>query len=137
MTIWVDGARSKEGKAGAAAVTQDGSGGWKERRWHLGTNKEVVDAELYAITEALKPGRGWRFQPETRVINIFTDSRAALQRITKGVSSEVGQWLVRRIVERTENIRRASGQVTLRWVPAHSGIEGNQRADEAARSAAS
>lgn len=60
MTIWVDGARSKEGKAGpTTAVTQDGSGRWKERRWHLGTNKEVVDAELYVIAEALcKAGAG-------------------------------------------------------------------------------
>ena len=32
----------------------DGPGGWIARRFHLGTNKEVFDAEIYAIYQALR-----------------------------------------------------------------------------------
>ena len=47
-TIWTDGPRLESGEVGAACVWQS-PGGWTGRRFHLGTNKEVFDAEVFAI----------------------------------------------------------------------------------------
>ena len=47
-TLWTDGPRLDSGEVGAACVwrTLSGSTG---QRYHLGTNKVVFDAEVYAI----------------------------------------------------------------------------------------
>ena len=44
-TIWTDGSRLDSGKVGAACVWETPSG-WTGHRFHLGTNKEVFDAEV-------------------------------------------------------------------------------------------
>ena len=33
--------------------TREDPGGWTERRFHLGTNKEIFDAEVSAVYQAL------------------------------------------------------------------------------------
>ena len=50
-TIWTDGSRLDSGAIGAACAWQMEEG-WTGRRFHLGTNKEVFDAEIYAIYQA-------------------------------------------------------------------------------------
>ena len=53
-TIWTDGSRLDSGKIGAACVWRIlGPCGWAGCRYHLGNNKEVFDAEVYAIIQAL------------------------------------------------------------------------------------
>ncbi|KAI9041807.1 putative RNA-directed DNA polymerase from transposon X-element [Aspergillus affinis] len=50
-----------------------------------------------------------------------------------------GQYVLRAIYERIRTLRGSSMQqedIELRWIPAHIGIEGNERADEAAKRAA-
>lgn len=51
-------------------------GGWTGRRYHLGNNKEVFDAETYAILRALKIFD--RRQESGRSYTIFADSTAAI-----------------------------------------------------------
>ena len=46
--IWTDGSRLDSGAVGAACTWQS-SEGWEGRRFHLGNNKEVFDAEVFAI----------------------------------------------------------------------------------------
>ena len=48
-TIWTDGSRLDSGSVGAACTWRTPGG----RRFHLGNNKEVFDAEVYAIHQAL------------------------------------------------------------------------------------
>ena len=60
-TIWIDGSRFNSGAVGAACAWQTNEG-WAGRHFHLGNNKEVFDAEVFAIYQALKifegPSRG-------------------------------------------------------------------------------
>ena len=52
-TVWTDRSRLESGKVGAA-VAWWRNGGWTGRGTYLGTNKEVFDAEVFAIYQALK-----------------------------------------------------------------------------------
>ena len=53
-TIWTDGSRLDSGRIEAACAWQNQDGEWTGRCFHLGNNKEVFDAEAYAIYRALK-----------------------------------------------------------------------------------
>ena len=76
--IWTDGSHLDSGKVGAACDWETPSW-WTGRRFHLGTNKEVFDAEVYAVYQALcsldqRQERDYRY-------TIFVDSTAAIGRI--------------------------------------------------------
>ena len=51
-TVWTDGSRQETGEVRAACVWET-PGGWTGQRYHLATNKEVFDAEVFAIYRAL------------------------------------------------------------------------------------
>ena len=51
-TIWTDGSRLGDGRVGAACAWRTPRG-WTGRRFHLGINKEIFGAEVYAIYLAL------------------------------------------------------------------------------------
>ena len=92
-TIWTDGSRFGSGKVGAACAwwTREG---WTNRRFHL-DNKEVFDAEIFAIYQALGVFRAR--QESGRKYTVFSDSQSAIRRAgpppegtTEG--SEVPGW---------------------------------------------
>jgi ribonuclease HI len=63
-------------------------------KYHLGNRKEIYDAELYAIAEALQAAIQRHIEtPNERKIRVFTDSTAALKRIQEA-GRGAGQWLV-------------------------------------------
>ena len=51
-TVWTDGSRLDSGRIGAAWAWQH-RGEWREEGIFLGTNKEVFDAEVFAIHRAV------------------------------------------------------------------------------------
>ena len=53
LIVWTDGSRNEDARVGAAAVYKQKEK-WNTVRRHLGTNKEVFDAELYALGMALR-----------------------------------------------------------------------------------
>ena len=64
-TVWTDGSRLGSRALGAACAWQTEEG-WTGKRFHLGTNKEVFDAEVYAIYQALRifeerQQSGWKY----------------------------------------------------------------------------
>ena len=54
-------------------------GGWTERGTYLGTNKEVFDAEVFAILRAVRLLH--ERAEEGQIYTIFSDSQAAVARI--------------------------------------------------------
>ncbi|KAH8743751.1 hypothetical protein F5883DRAFT_440660 [Diaporthe sp. PMI_573] len=73
---------------------------------------------------------------------IFTDCQEAMSRVD-GLRhiSPTDQWLrgdpiLRKLVARSQYFCGVGVEVEIRWVPGHSGVEGNVHADAAARSAA-
>ena len=131
-TVWTDGSRFDSGEVGAACVWKDGEV-WMGSRYHLGTNKEVFDAEVFAIFHALKACERGQFSG--RRYTVFSDSQAAILHIRTGEIGPGQQW-ARAAIEVCSRLVQRGNEVPARWVPAHVGIEGNEVADRFAKEAA-
>jgi ribonuclease HI len=87
----------------------------------------VYAAELKGIHMALEIARDLG-----RGTVIFSDSQGALKAI-RDPGRPSGQYIISQIVECLNSLPR--GKISLRWIPAHRGIPGNERADIAAKEA--
>ena len=130
-TIWTDGSRLDSGKVGAVCAWETPSG-WTGRRFHLGTNKEVFDAEVYAIYQALR-NLDQRQERDHRY-TIFVDSTAAIDRIQSDLPGP-GQHFAAAAIEACTGILSRSNTVVVRWVPAHHNVP-NKIANRYAKAAA-
>jgi ribonuclease HI len=134
LTFWTDGSRQENKSVGAAVVWLDGQNGDYHRKGtYLGNNKEIFDAELFALGEAVKHAA--REAEDARNITIFTDSQATLTRIQDDTEGP-GQALTRRIIAWEKEIIDSGREIEYRWCPGHAGVPGNEEADQTAKSAA-
>jgi ribonuclease HI len=126
VQIYTDGSKSTQG-VGAGVVTRHT--GQREqivgRRMH--SSASIFSAELYAIKLALQSLKGKR----RITCAIYIDSRSAIQAIKCGSRN----GLVIDIMELLVVLQKRGVVVELCWIPGHTGIQGNELADEAAKSA--
>ena len=118
-------ARRATGEVGAACVWES-PGGWTGCRYHLGSNKQVFDAEVFAVYQALsvieqRQGRG-------RQYTIFFDSTSAITRVGDN-SLGPGQRFAVAAIEVCNRIITNDNSVTIWWALAHSGATGNEVAN--------
>lgn len=93
----------------------------------LGKHATVFQTEIYALLWCIE--ENIRRTYKNKQILIITDSQAALKALlTCKTSSRLVDECLQRITELAEHNR-----VKLVWVPGHSGIPGNEKADELAR----
>jgi ribonuclease HI len=134
--MFTDGSRLESGNVGCAVTWRTSPMEWKTHKMHLGNNKEIFDAELFAIAEALKlSNRQLIGNKQTNTIQIYTDSSAALRRM-QDANPGPGQGITEIIVQRERILRHAGWKIEYHWVPGHSKVEGNEVADKAAKDAA-
>jgi ribonuclease HI len=113
------------------------------QRRYLGTESQstVYAAELSGIEMVLAKTR--TDEGQAREVIIFSDSQAAIQAV-QNPRRPSGQYVltaiynhVRAIRSRNQgNISEAPTNITIRWIPAHVGVDGNEFADEEAKGAA-
>ncbi len=109
---------------------------WQERKVGLGLNKEIFDAEMWGISEALKVAERRTQQIwQPWIINTFCDSQANINN-SRSCDSRAGQALKMQIYEKARQLVQQGHGIFIRWVAGHSGVEGNERADKAAKEAA-
>jgi ribonuclease HI len=134
LILWTDGSRLENKRVGSAVVWQE-RGEWKEEGSYLGKRKEVFDAEVYAILRALRKAVDKVENEEIERITIFSDSTTAIQRV-QHTQIGPGQAMAIDCVNLNNKLAGLGIQVEYRWVPSHNGVEGNEKADEAAKAAA-
>jgi len=136
--VWTGGSRLEDGKVGTAITRREADFQRDDRRWpgmgyYLGANKEVYDAELYALLQAVK-----RFRQRGttgRNFIVFADAQAALNRCRNDHAGP-GKVLAKGIIQWSYVVRSQGNTLTLRWVPGHADVEGNEIADIRAKAAA-
>lgn len=136
LVLWTDGSKLDQGQVGAAVCWEDKlTGRWKERSEFLGKNKEIIDAELWAILEALDIANQTGISRNIP-IKIFCDSQKALNAIAHLSTCQEYRFLRGLTYQRTEKLQNNGHHTTFLWVPVHSGILGNEKADLVARNRA-
>ena len=105
---------------------------WKTEEIPLGKKLKVFDAELHDVCSALEIAE--RLKSEERT-TVFLDSQAAIRRL-QHTEPEPGQELAMRAQATARRLQAQQVEVTVQWVPGHAGVEGNERADKAAKQAA-
>ncbi|ODM18159.1 hypothetical protein SI65_06030 [Aspergillus cristatus] len=133
LAIWSDGSRLENGKSGAGIAWREPGGTWKTRGFPLGKGYEVFDAELLGVVRALQLAEKVGDQSP---VTILLDSQAAIARM-RHTQPGPGQALVIQAHAIAKRLHARGCQTTIQWVPGHAGIEGNERADQAAKQAAS
>ncbi|KOS36290.1 hypothetical protein ACN38_g12979, partial [Penicillium nordicum] len=133
LIFFTDGSGYEE-QIGAAAVAPHAKPPVFKRQ-HLGSSEQstVYIAELSGIEMAI-----YHFSeshPQTpRELVIFADSQAAIQAV-QNPKRPSGQYALHAIYTHIRALT-PSLSVTIRWIPAHIGVSGNELADAAAKEAA-
>lgn len=126
VPIYTDGSRSSKGVAAAAVILSDNP---ITRTSRLPNEASVFTAELTAILDGLSSIGN--LPPGSFVM--YVDSRSVLESIA---SFNPKHPLSRKIQQEYHHlISRGNVRVEFCWVPAHVGIPGNERADQAAKAA--
>jgi ribonuclease HI len=131
-TVRTDGSRQDDGRVGVTCVWRTLEG-WTGCRYNLGTNKEVFDAETFAIYQALRALD--QRQESGHQYTVFVDSTSAIDRMRRDTFGP-GQHFAVAAIEVCSWILARDNEVTTRWVPAQSGVSGNEVADEYAKATA-
>ncbi|KAJ8909669.1 hypothetical protein NQ315_008899 [Exocentrus adspersus] len=125
------------GKPGIhGSKTEQGTGAgkipWYEENRTQFTTWQIYITEVYALLQCARENN-LRAYIRNKRINILTDSQAAL----KGLRNhKVTSRLLWECWEELSDLARHH-RVVLLWVPGHSGIKGNEKADELARKGSS
>ena len=82
LALWVDGSKLESGGAGAAVVWKNpASQRWDVCKTSSGKNKEILDAEFWGISEALKITLKENISRQARTVKVFSDSQAAIKQL--------------------------------------------------------
>lgn len=94
----------------------------------------IFTLEAMAILEALK----WVLSKQYCNVSIYSDSKSVLKALAKiSMNNTRSSYLIYEIKHLINLLSNRSACVKFFWIPAHCGISGNERADEAAKSAIS
>lgn len=126
--VWfTDGSKTENG-VGSGFTRKDGSKGFS---FTLENHNTVFQAEVYAILACTKQIR--LDCPRDKNVYICADNQAALQALCSPVLDSELVSVTRAMLDL---LREEGHKVHLVWVPGHSGIFGNERADYLAREGA-
>lgn len=134
LRIYTDGS-GINGKIGASATCSQ-----KTMSAYVGKSESytVCYAELYGIlmtTSLTHTIINIERQPGITSTIIYTDNRAAIQKVKDPNNNKSGQHLVQNVVTMIDGLRNTGADIELHWVPAHVDIAGNERADREAKRA--
>ncbi|KAL8624284.1 hypothetical protein ACOMHN_034007 [Nucella lapillus] len=129
LQIYTDGSVKDNGEVGCALVIPDLG---ITKKYHLNNGIGIYTAELYAILKACETINDMPQPPRAAVI--LTDSKSSLQGLASGRTKNRQEFQAE-ISFLTHQILYKGTDLTLMWLPSHTGIKGNELADKAAKRA--
>jgi ribonuclease HI/exonuclease III len=137
VKIYTDGS-AQDGEVGAAAVLTRNGKPVKTMHLHLGKASEhtVFEAELTGLILGLQMVKEYRKGNFTFAIG--ADNQAALRALSSKLNKP-GHYLAAEVISMAAKLEKTKGKkysLTFRWTAGHSGIPGNEKADEEAKTAA-
>jgi hypothetical protein len=104
-------------------------------------NAEVYDTELFAVLKAIHCSydivkRSTIDIAKSTHIYIYTDSKAAIDRLRKLQDIGPGFNIVRKCIQIANHITSYGARIAIRWIPGHANIPGNEKADYLAKKGA-
>lgn len=144
LVLWTDGSGNETSDCGIGIAYRSSKYVWDDLSWRIRGQISTYLLEIYAIVRALEIGwdmcrnQGAERKPSKLVI--YSDCSDALRRFDQFRNSlkrlenlpNAEQLIVPGIIA-SEALSLLEVEVELRYVPAHSGVEGNVRADRAAK----
>ena len=130
-TMWMDGPRLESGEVEAVMAF------WRNEEWvrrgtYLGKNKEVFDAEVFAILRAARLLNERGESGRNYTVSSDAQQRSRVQHDRCGPA----QALARAVISTTDDLYDRGNTLSARWTPSHVGVEGNEQADRVAKRAA-
>jgi len=122
--IFTDGSKVED-KVAAAVVHKHNC-----KSVRLPNNISIFRAELYALVLAIEVVRRSREQN----FIIFSDSKSSLEAIN---NFQIEVDLVQKFIKEYTLLSNSGKNILLCWIPSHTGIRGNEKADTAAKAALS
>lgn len=130
VCLFMDGSRSVGETFSGFSIVIAGTQIYKQfRAWHSFSSFSL---EAMAILEALQLCRKENF----RKVSIFSDSLAVLKSLTSIFNPSKGSYLILLLKHILKELADTGFDIELFWIPGHNGIEGNERADLEAKTAA-
>ncbi|XP_074029446.1 uncharacterized protein [Leptinotarsa decemlineata] len=117
--IYTDASKCEEG-VGAAVISEHGSDSYK-----LSKSCSVYTGELYALSKAIMKAR----RTDGNTV-IYTDSLSSVEGIQQLYPRHP---ILQKIKSNLAALYQGGKKVEIVWVPSHTGIPGNEKADEMAR----
>lgn len=130
LVVYTDGSAHPEKGLGAAATTGNGE---TSKQVRLG-NADVAsnfECELVGIRLGLELAIEAREKATIDRLVIFSDSQAAIKRLTTPLVAKSGQYLTLTIQALFEELSQTT-EILIRWCPGHVGLAGNEMADKKA-----
>ncbi|XP_071512741.1 uncharacterized protein [Panulirus ornatus] len=127
VAYFTDGSvdQTDEGRSGTAFHTQGHTS-----LWRLSNGCSTLQTELTAVSKALEHAATSHSKP----VIIHMDSKSSVQALQHSRPKD-NIKLVTSILAQLQELQRQGRPVTIHWIPSHVGIEGNETADEAAKTA--